>query len=672
VYSYGASSTYPTSTYNSANYWVDVLYAIATTYTAGGKVTGAPAGTALTLTGSSTATTGIDASGNYTFNNLSSGTYTITPSSSGVTFTPANQTVTINGAHALGIDFVGSTTSFTVSGTITGAPNDSVVLSGANTYNTVTDASGNYTFTGVVNGSYTVTPGTAGFTVTPANQPVTVNGANVTGVNFTATTQSFNIGGTISGGAGATVTLSGGASATTTADSSGNYSFAGYPIGSYTVTPAQTGKVFTPVSITIAVQGANITANFTVPSACPCDTIWQPSATPALVDAGDTHAGEYGVKIRADQDGYITGIRFYKSVANAGAHTGDLWSGTGSNLGTASFSSETASGWQQVLFAHPVPVVKNTTYVASYFTPTGHYAADSGYFASSGVDVAPLHALANGVDGSNGVYGYGTSTLFPTSSFNAANYWVDAVYLPTTTYTIAGILSGTGAAGATVTMSGGSSATVTADSSGNFSFNGLANGTYTVTPSASGASFSPASQPVTINNGHALGLAFTGTGATYSLSGTISGTGGSGATVNLTGASTASVTANTSGVYSFTGLANGSYTVTPTKSGFLMTPVSRAVTINGANATANFSSAQTFTLSGTISGSGGSGATVKLTGTTTATVTANTSGQFTFTGLPNGTYTVTPSKLLHIYSPSKQTVTISGANKTGVNFSTLL
>ena len=75
---------------------------------------------------------------------------------------------------------------------------------------------------------------------------------------------------------------------------------------------------------------------------------------------------------------------------------------------------------------------------------------------------------------------------------------------------------------------------------------------------------------------------------------------------------------DTSGVYSFTGLANGSYTVTPTKSGFVMTPASLAVTINGANATANFTSAQTFTLSGTISGAGGSGATVNLTGATTA------------------------------------------------------
>jgi hypothetical protein len=670
VYSYGSSSTYPTSSFNAANYWVDVLYAEASSYAAGGRVIGDFAGMTLTLSGAKAGTTGVDASGNYSFNNLPNGTYMITPSKVGVTYTPASQGVTINGAHALGINFVASTISYTVSGTVTGAPNDAVVLSGTNTYNTVTDASGNYTFTGVLNGSYTVTPGTAGFTVTPATQSVTVNGANVSGVNFTASAQAFNISGTINSGAGATVTLSGGASATTTADSSGNYSFAGYPNGSYTITPARTGLVFTPASSSVAIQGANITSvNFTVPSVCPCDTLWQPSVAPALADAGDTHAGEYGVKIRADQDGYIAGIRFYKSAANTGVHTGDLWSSVGSNLGTASFANETTSGWQQVLFAQPVPVIKNTTYVASYFTTAGHYAADSGYFTSSGVDTVPLHALANGVDGQNGVYGYGTSSLFPTTSFNAANYWIDAVYLPTTTYTIAGTLTGTGAAGATVTLSGGSSATVTANSSGNFSFHGLANGTYTVTPSASGASFSPASQPVTINNGHALGLAFTGTGATFTLSGTISGAGGSGATVNLTGASTASVTANTSGVYTFTGLANGNYTVTPTKSGFAMTPTSQAVTISGANATANFSSAaQTFTLSGTISGVGGSGATVNLTGAKTASVTANTSGVYSFTGLANGSYTVTPTKSGFAMTPTSQAVTINGANATA-NFS---
>ena len=38
---------------------------------------------------------------------------------------------------------------------------------------------------------------------------------------------------------------------------------------------------------------------------------------------------------------------------------------------------------------------------------------------------APLTALASG-----GVYGYGSANAFPSNSFNASNYWVDAVYSP--------------------------------------------------------------------------------------------------------------------------------------------------------------------------------------------------------------------------------------------------
>ena len=73
-------------------------------------------------------------------------------------------------------------------------------------------------------------------------------------------------------------------------------------------------------------------------------------------------------------------------------------------------------------------VSANTTYVASYHTDVGHYASDAGYFAN-GVDNTPLHALASGVDGPNGVYAYGTSA-FPTSSYQNSNYWVDVVFAP--------------------------------------------------------------------------------------------------------------------------------------------------------------------------------------------------------------------------------------------------
>jgi fibronectin type 3 domain-containing protein len=69
-----------------------------------------------------------------------------------------------------------------------------VNLTGASTASTTADAGGNYTFTGLANGNYTVTPGATGYTFTPASQSVTVNGANVSAVSFTSAVVSHWVG----------------------------------------------------------------------------------------------------------------------------------------------------------------------------------------------------------------------------------------------------------------------------------------------------------------------------------------------------------------------------------------------------------------------------------------------------------------------------------------------
>lgn len=61
-----------------------------------------------------------------------------------------------------------------------------VAISGAATGNVLTDASGNYTFTGVPAGSYTITPALGGFAFAPESSSVVVTTANVTGTDFTA------------------------------------------------------------------------------------------------------------------------------------------------------------------------------------------------------------------------------------------------------------------------------------------------------------------------------------------------------------------------------------------------------------------------------------------------------------------------------------------------------
>lgn len=162
-------------------------------------------------------------------------------------------------------------------------------------------------------------------------------------------------------------------------------------------------------------------------------TIISSSAKPAQVDSNDPNPVEIGVKFRADNNGSVTGLRFYKATTNVGTHIGHIWSKSGVLLGSATFTNETKSGWQQVNFSSPIPVSANTTYIASYFAPSGHYSANDNFFTKTGIDNVPLHELANGVDGPDGVYKYGSSSGFPTSTFESDNYWVDIVYTPQTT-----------------------------------------------------------------------------------------------------------------------------------------------------------------------------------------------------------------------------------------------
>jgi hypothetical protein len=181
-------------------------------------------------------------------------------------------------------------------------------------------------------------------------------------------------------------------------------------------------------TITVALSGTGADAGTgTQPPSGPY-TIWPSTAVPAVIDQGPDLSVELGVTFRADTNGYITGIRFYKSNGNTGTHVGNLWSNTGTLLATALFTAESASGWQQVNFANPVAIAANTAYVASYHASTGHYSINEDAFTTSGVDSTPLHVMANGNGTANGPYAYGNTSAFPTNTYKSTNYWVDVVF----------------------------------------------------------------------------------------------------------------------------------------------------------------------------------------------------------------------------------------------------
>ncbi len=182
----------------------------------------------------------------------------------------------------------------------------------------------------------------------------------------------------------------------------------------------------------------------TISRTCPC-SIWSDAFAPTVAVHDDPTAVELGVRFKTDVDGVITGIRFYKgSSLNGGTHTGTLWASDGTPLSSATFASETTSGWQQVFFNSPVPVTAGTTYVASYFAPEGHYSLDRMVDAEltapgleNAVDHAPLHALADGDGGGNGLFHLDTTGNdptfgpgFPNATYQSSNYWVDVLFIP--------------------------------------------------------------------------------------------------------------------------------------------------------------------------------------------------------------------------------------------------
>ena len=111
-------------------------------------------------------------------------------------------------------------------------------------------------------------------------------------------------------------------------------------------------------------------------------SLWNSSVTPTVADSGEGTAIEVGVKFTANTSGYITGVEFYKATTNTGMHTGSLWSSSGQLLATGTFTNETSSGWQTLVFNTPVAITAGTTYVASYHTTVGHYAYTRSYFTA--------------------------------------------------------------------------------------------------------------------------------------------------------------------------------------------------------------------------------------------------------------------------------------------------
>lgn len=156
-------------------------------------------------------------------------------------------------------------------------------------------------------------------------------------------------------------------------------------------------------------------------------TLFATTDTPPSVTTDPTPV-ELGIRFRAHAPGALNGARFYKAAGSTGPYTINLWNDSGTNIGSATLTGETASGWQYVSFASPITLYTGQIYTISYSLPNGYYSYTSNGLASI-IASQYLSSVAYGDGAGNGVYN-NTPGSYPTSSFNSTNYWIDPVFTP--------------------------------------------------------------------------------------------------------------------------------------------------------------------------------------------------------------------------------------------------
>ncbi len=528
---------------------------------------------ALTPAGSQTVTA--DASGNYAFNGVTNGVYTVTPTKSASSFTPANQSVTVNGANASGVNFT-----ITSTGTITGTVTNSsgTAITGATVSysggSTSTAGNGAYTFSNVPAGTVSITASATGYQSSTQGATVTAN--TTTTQNFTLLSAVGTVAGTVtnSGGtaiAGATVSYSSGS---TTTAGNGTYTLSNIPPGTVSITASATGYQSSTQNVTVTAN-TTTTQNFTLLASGTQIYSIQGTISPASIGSGSSVAlgGSVPVLVQSAHGSSATGtssttlsftiastaghaiLIFTKSGGNKVSSITDNQSG-GSNTYTSvlgptqwGVSPNPTDRWGQVFVAKNIKGGTVLTVTVKLAGSSTHpiYAVAVEY---SGVDpVNPINATA-----------VGTGKV----SQNGA---------PTTS-------------NLTTTMANAKLVATGWDS--NESYGSTGNGTGYATSTAAG-------DPSLTGGPGWANLTEDKTAAT---TGSWNATTGTSPEVDdwviqvvaLAPAGIQAVTADANGNYSFSALNSGTYTITPSQSGHTFSPASQSVIVNNANATGvNFS-----------------------------------------------------------------------------------
>jgi hypothetical protein len=239
-------------------------------YTISGRVTDAGIGVSNVTIQAGNQTTNADSSGNYVLSGLCPGSYTVTPTQACRIFNPSSIPVTL-GPNTAGVNFLTFSDDLSrirgqITDSVTGLSNVLVTATGGRT--TITDASGNYAFSSLCPGSYTITPSVANRCLTAPSLTVAVGSAQtVNGVDFAATPAQYYMSGTLVGmppGPKVTVSIAGPTATNFVVTATGAYGISNLCPGAYTVTPSNACYQFYPSSWTTTLGPSDESLDFAV------------------------------------------------------------------------------------------------------------------------------------------------------------------------------------------------------------------------------------------------------------------------------------------------------------------------------------------------------------------------------------------------------------------------
>lgn len=173
----------------------------------------------------------------------------------------------------------------------------------------------------------------------------------------------------------------------------------------------------------VSAAAALVVAVVAAPAAA-AQTVEQKLSYPnAASKDADTGSTTLGTKFTVARAGKVVGVEFFRVDAQNQASTVQLW-----GAGTAALASASGvpagSGWVRKDFAAPVAVAPGTTFIASYFAPSGRYSHRLQGFSAARVAgdlTAPVGA---------GLYRYGAAAVKPNALYQNEDYYVSPVFVP--------------------------------------------------------------------------------------------------------------------------------------------------------------------------------------------------------------------------------------------------